>query len=246
MSWAAVIIGGSALVGGIASSAMSADAAEEQAEAYGSSQAMQLRFLREVRADIADAVENGLIDLDTGYNMAIKSIQPLSQLGALADYQELLQNPEAVMNRPGIQYQYGQGIEALQSAYSRSSGGGLSGASMKAATEYGQNFAASALDRELARLSPLVDIETGALTNMANIYQNQGQSKSNLRISGATGSGNITNAASQSIAGSMNQAGEAAASSTVNQANILNEVLSQLGLLGGYKMNSSLFKGQGD
>jgi hypothetical protein len=224
---------------------MAADAAEEQAKAYGNSEAMQLAFLREVRADIADAVDQGIIDLDTGFNAAIQELRGMSKLGAISEYQKLLQDPEAIMQRPSVQYQYGQGIDAMQSAFSRTSGGGVSGSSLKAAQEYGQNFAASYLDQELSRLTPLINIETGALNNIANLQAGKGQSKANLRVSGATGSGQITQGVAQNVANTQVAAGQTAASYGATQANILNSVLSQLGLLGAYKMDSNLFKGGG-
>jgi len=245
MSWAAVIIGGAAVVGGIASSVMAADAAEAQAEAYSSSERMQLEYLKSIRRDISEAVDAGLIDLDEGFNMALAELDPLTDLGALDSYMKLLQDPSAVMERPSTQYMYNQGVDALQAAYSKSSGGGVSGPSLLAATEYGQNYAAEALDRELERLTPLVNIETGAITNKANIQQGRGQSKANLRVSGATGSGEITSSLVPSVASSITGQGSASAQGSINQANILNSVLGQLGLLGAYKVSGAeLFKGE--
>jgi len=249
MTWVAVAIGGAAVVGGAvgiyasnnASSASSnaanmqsestREATKIQADTQKQIEEMQLAFLREQRADIAKAVESGLVDLQTGFDAAVSQLQPSANLGAIGDYQNLISNPESVMERPAVKAQFDQGIEALNAAFSRSLGGGTSGPAIKAAIEYGQNFASKALDLELSRIAPLVDIESNANTNIANILINKGTSMANLKLAGATGSASATQAASTNIANSMTNSGNATAASIarlgdigaeneINQANI--------------------------
>jgi hypothetical protein len=220
--------------------------AEITSEAQKESMEMQLKYLRETRADIAKAVDEGLIDLETGYGLAVDSIQAgypisveqletgygkaieglhrgsristydletgygeaaeslqekygdtigdletgygeaieqLQPLTGLEEYnaaRQLLRDPNAIMERPSTQFQFGQGVEALQSAYSRTSGGGASGQSMKAAVEYGQNFASMALDAELNRLFPFANTAIEARGNIANLQQGLGTARANV------------------------------------------------------------------
>lgn len=174
---------------------------------------MQLKFLREMRADIAKAVEEGLLDLDEGFNMAIKSLGP--KYDAVAEYINLLKDPSKVMTRPGVQFQYNQGINALQTGYSKVSGGGLSGDIIASAQEYGQNFAAMALDKELARLTPLIQTQM----NRASLYSQEGMAKSNLRVGGTTGTWNLATPMINSAAQGMMAASNTQAQATLGQAN---------------------------
>jgi hypothetical protein len=210
------------------------DAAQMSSDASRYSAELQMMYLREVRADIADAVAAGLIDLDTGFNAAIKEMQGLVDPTALNEYKNLLEDPNAIMDRPTTQYQYEQGVEALQAAYSKSSGGGVSGQSLKAATEYGQNFAAMKLDQELARLKPLIDIDVGARTNISNLQQAKGSSKASLRLGGATGEGQAVSSMVPSIATSIQAGGDAQAAGAINQGNTWSNFASQMALLTGY------------
>ena len=238
--------------------AATTQAAKTQTEAQSVSTAMQLQFLRETRADIAEAVEKGLVDLETGFNAAIEALLPFASVEELNQAKELLSNPEAIMDRPSTRFQYAQGIEALNAAFSRTGGGGLSGQGVKAAQEYGQNFASLSLDAELKRLQPLIDIGLGAATNVANLQSGKGTAMSNLRISGATGSGNITaHMSSKAAEGVMNQGniaaqnmtnqGNIAANNMINQANINTQMWSSIAQTGTnlalYKANPTLFKG---
>jgi hypothetical protein len=252
VSTGAAILGAAALGGAVGlyssheSSKAAAEATEAQLAAQGNAAALQLRYLREVRADIADAVDKGLIDLDTGFNAAISELQPYTGTEAYDQYQNLLLNPETIAARPTYQYQYGQGIDALNAAFSKSSGGGVSGSSIKAAMEYGQNYAASALDAELARLSNMININYGASTNISNLLTNQGISKSNLRMSGASGSGNVTQSVANNLANIYTGMGETSATGIINQSNINTNLLSSLSNQGTnlallYAMNPTMF-----
>jgi len=217
-----------AVVGASKSSKASSSAAETQSDATIQATELQLEYLRETRADIAEAVESGQIDLDTGFNMAIAELEPIAGMDTYNQALELLQNPESVFDRPGIQYQYDQGMEALNARLSKSTGGGISGPGMKAAMEYGQNFAASALDQELARLSPFIDRSIAAKTNIANLYSGLGTSKANLGVGGAGQIAGVTGQVIPAVASGIQQMGNYAATNQINQANISTNLMSNL------------------
>ncbi len=219
------ILGGAALgmIGSSMASKNAADASENAAQTSANSSnyatQMQMDYLRSVRKDIAGAVEAGVMDIDTGFKIAMKSLGP--EYDAVNQYINLIQNPAAVMKRPGVQFQYQQGIDALQSGFSKTTGGGLSGNIVAAAQQYGQNFAATTLDAELSRLEPLVNLQ---LTRAQ--YANQaGANKANIRIGGATGSGNIGASVMPGIASTITNAGNATAQGIVASAGATNAAI---------------------
>ena len=225
-------------------------AAAAQAAAQGDATAMQMEYLWQTREDIAEAVEAGLIDLDTGFNMAVEQFEPLTGLKEYNTARQLLRDPSAIMDRPSTQFQYGQGIDALQSAFSRTSGGGVSGPAMKGAVEYGQNFASMALDAELNRLFPFINTAIGARSNVANLYQGLGTSKANLRVGGITRTAGIAGQQIPSIAQGIANQGNIAASGMINQANIRTGLYSNLAGMGTnmamlYATNPGLFSSGG-
>jgi hypothetical protein len=239
---------------GIYSSHRASKAARQAASIQAGSQnqatAMQMEYLWQTREDIAEAVDAGLIDLDTGFNMAIEQFEPLTGLEEYNTARQLLRDPSAIMDRPSTQFQYGQGIDALQSAFSRTSGGGVSGPAMKGAVEYGQNFASMALDAELNRLFPFINTAIGARSNMANLYQGLGTSKANLRVGGVTQTAGIVGQQMPSITQGIANQGNIAASGMINQANIRTGLYSNLAGMGTnmamlYATNPGLFSSGG-
>jgi len=299
MSGIATAIVGAAVIGGGAmymASENASDASNQAASMQASSQnnatAMQMQYLREQRADIAEAVESGLIDLeagfssalsdlDTGYTTSVEEIKagyseargqisPMTELGTYNTALGLLEDPGSVMDRPGVQFQYDQGMEAMQSMNSRVSGGGVSGTSMKAAMEYGQNFASQALDDEINRLFPFINMSAANRVNMANMAmgegkdlagisdtyaanrantdQNLGTAKANLRVGGAAGLAGATGAASSGIAAGIRNQGNIAAANAINQGNIAGATAQNIGgmfsnMAMTYAMNPGMFGG---
>ena len=152
------------------------------------------------------------------------------------------------MERPSTRQQLKTGVEAMQAGFSRTSGGGISGPSLAAVTEYGQNFASLSLDRELARLQPLIDIGVGAKTNIANLQQAKGASIANLRMGGATGEANVGAMMIPSIARMTQEQGAYAAGKVINQANIQSNLATGIGsnissMLALYALRPELFSG---
>jgi hypothetical protein len=196
---------------------------------------MQLDFLRENRADIAEAVEAGRIDLNRGFNLAMREIRKgynkainstrrgygaaikdvnqgynkaikfsdrgynraiaeLNPLTGLQEYNQargLLEDPSSLAERPSYQFQFDQGIEAMQGAFSRGSGGGLSGRGIQSAQEFGQNLASTALDAELNRLFPFINTAVQARANTANLEVGRGTDRANLQTGRATSLSNL-------------------------------------------------------
>ena len=250
------ILGAAALAtaGGIYASSRASkaagSAASTQAGAQNYATEMQMEYLWQTRKDIAEAVEAGLIDLDTGFNMAIQQFEPLTGLEEYNAARQLLRDPSAIMDRPSTQFQYGQGIDALQSAFSRTSGGGVSGPAMKGAIEYGQNFASTALDAELNRLFPFINTAVGTRGNIANLYQGLGMSKANLRVGGVTQTAGIAGQQMPSITQGIANQGNIAASGMINKANIQTGLYSNLAGMGTnmamlYATNPGLFSSGG-
>ena len=251
MSWVATAVVGGAVIGAGAtmySSGKASSAASAQSAASIESTRMQIEFLEKQRGDILEAVNAGLIDLETGYNMAISEMEPMADMEAYNAAMELLRDPNAIMDRPSTQFQYNQGVEALQAALSRTSGGGISGPAMKAATEYGQNYASMALDAELARLSPFAESEIGARTNIANMMKEQGGAMANLRVGGVTGASNITGQMGQVMGTNATNLGNISAANSINQANLMTGFASNVAQTGTdlamlYAMKPGLFSG---
>lgn len=272
MAWVATAIVGATVVGAGASmiaadkqSSAISGAAATSSQASADATAQQLSYLREVRADIADAVDQGLIDLDTGFNMALQSLNqvPTNNYNMSQQYidqaRNLIENPDQIMENPALQYQYNRGIDALQAGFSRTSGGGLTGNMIEAAQEYGQNFAAQALDTELNRLMTMANSqfrvedmitsrEAEKFTNIANLWSGLGTTKASTRIAGATQTGNVTNAMGNAVSNNILTQGDIAANAGINQANVSSNMLSNvagsvsdMSLL--FAMKPDLFKG---
>jgi hypothetical protein len=223
-------------------------AAQTQADAAEKTQAMQIKYLEETRADIKKAVDLGLVDLDTGYNMAIAELSKYTQGTELQQYRGLLEDPSPIMTRPTTVSQMEAGSEALQAAFSRTSGGGLSGPAIQAATEFGQNLAAQSLDAELNRLLPLINLSASASSQIANLRSGLGTAKANIRTAAAANDAQLTQNTANSIQNSIQNAANAAsgfqtqlgqinAAKAVNQANAATGLLSNLSNIGSQYIN---------
>jgi hypothetical protein len=266
---------------------------------------MQLNFLRENRADIAEAVEAGRIDLNRGFNLAMREIskgyneainstrrgygaaikdvnqgynkaikssdrgynRAIAELNPLTGLQEynqargLLEDPSSLAERPSYQFQFDQGIEAMQGAFSRGSGGGLSGRGIQSAQEFGQNLASTALDAELNRLFPfintavqarantanlevgrgtgLANLRTNRAANLANMQAGRGSAMANLTLGGATGQANVSGQYAPGIAAGIQQQGTIQANQAIQGANVQTGLYSNLANVGTQFMNTA-------
>jgi hypothetical protein len=250
------IIGAGVLgaTGAVAGSAISSNAASSAAKTQGNatihatqlhiqaqkeSEALQRKYLEETRADIAEAVRLGIMDLETGFNAAINEMQPLASMEELNQARSVLHDPSQIRKLPGYNFQYSQGLDSLNAAISKTTGGGISGPQLKAAQEYGQNFATQSLNSYLNTLMPFINIGVGAKRDIANLNISLAQGKGNLRMGGATGTANATIPMVNNIASGINQTGanvasgimrgaDITASNYINQANVANNLISSL------------------
>lgn len=194
-------------------------AAETQAGATSRSIAFQRKWLEQNRADILDAVDAGLVDLQTGFDQAYAEIQPFMSLDAQDEVQRLLADPMSVATQPGVMEEFNRGVGNLQSALSTESGGGVSGRGIVAATEYGQDFATAKLDEALSRVEPFADLAANARVNAANLYSNLGTQSTNLRSGAVSGMANLTGSTGANIANTLTTSGSNQAGGIINAAN---------------------------
>jgi hypothetical protein len=253
MSWVATAVIGGAVIGGVASNIAAdkqagalAGAADSQAQATLMSTQMQLEFLRENRADVAEAVEAGLIDLDSGFNFAIAQLEPFAGTQELNAARGLLQDPSSLAERGSYKFALDQGTEAMQGAFSRTSGGGLSGRGIKESQRFGQNLASSALDAELNRLFPFFNLSAQANQNIGQFEAIRGSAKANLRLGGSTGQATVSGQYAPGIAAGIQNQGNIAANSLIQGSNLQTGLYSNLanagtGMLNSLAINPNLF-----
>lgn len=127
--------------------------------------------------------------------------QPLmdTRNSALTQINSLLKDPSTITQQPGYQFGLKQGANQLNNR-AAASGNYYSGAQMKAAQQYGQDYAGTKLDQSLNRLTTVAGLgQVGANNNQANNtnFGTQGgnalQQGGNIRGSGYLGSFNTAN-----------------------------------------------------
>lgn len=178
---------------GIVEGLLGGDAAETalgsadiQAASQRQSMEFKQKWLEQNRLDIAEAVSQGLIDLEAGFQQAVQELGPFTNLSAQQQRDLILADPSIVLGQPGTQAEFQRGIEDLQAALSVGTGGGASGRGIVAAQEFGQNFAATKLDESLSQLEPLIDIASEANIGVSELQAGLGKGQAGLF--GATGS----------------------------------------------------------
>ena len=102
-------------------------------------------------------------------------------LKSLADYQNLLENPEAYKKSPGYMFRLQEGLKAIGIP---TGGRYLSGSQLKGATQYAENYATADYQNALARVAGLGEVAQGAGatslgfgTQIANLYGQQGSAQ---------------------------------------------------------------------
>lgn len=80
-------------------------------------------------------------------------------------------NPAGITSDPGYQFQYDQGLQGLQRQLA-AAGGTQSGGALKAATQYGQNYANSAFNDYYNRWASQTGAENQLLANKGNVQAN--------------------------------------------------------------------------
>lgn len=129
--------------------------------------------------------------------------------------------PEEVMNEPGYQFGLSQGQEALDRKIA-AAGGRVSGASLKAAAQYGTDYATTGYDKAFARrqdrlnrlqqLAGLglqatgeqVNAGSQSANNVSNLITNQGDASAASTIAQGNVWGNAINSVAGAVAGGIN------------------------------------------
>lgn len=173
MSWVAVAVAGGALVSGYMNSQAADSAADAQRSAADSANATQKYMYDQTRSDLAPYRDAGGA-----------ALTELSENKFMSNWK----------GDPGFQFRMQEGMKAIQgSAAAR--GSLSSGATLKALTRYGQDYAsneyANAYGREFNRLSSLTNLGQNAATQTGAA----GQNYANAYGQNVTGAANATAAA---------------------------------------------------
>ena len=193
---AAAIVGGSAIVGGVLQSNAAGRAASKQAASTDRATEEQARQYDQTREDYApyrEAGKKALGQYETEINAPVTS----------AD----------VMSDPGYQFGLSQGQLGLDRK-AAAAGGRVSGAALKSAAEYANNYATTGYNAAYQRRQDRLN----RLASLANIGQT------------ATGGSAAAGAAkSNAISSLISSQGDASAAASMAQGNIWGNTVNQLG-----------------
>jgi hypothetical protein len=184
MSWAAVIAGGAALVGGAMSSNASKKAAKAQAASADAASQIQWDMYDQTRQDLDPYKQAGTTSLS----------QMMDQMGANGYFNKNYTGQD-LYNDPSYQFRLQQGQDAIQSS-AAAQGGLLSGATLKALQNFGQQSASqeygNAYNRFNAdqtnrynRLSDISGRGQNAAAQVGNAGMQTGQAVANNTMAGA-------------------------------------------------------------
>lgn len=187
--------------------------ASQEASAAKKAAKLQYKTAQENREFAKEQIGAGLGDFDQALTSALgeynalgdtaSAFDPYREAGtnALSQLQALLGLSggaetalSTLQNLPGYQFRLQQGAEALDRAQN-AAGQRYSGNTLTALNRYGQDYATSELDRQVARLGGLVDTGGQATTNATNVLGTAitgranallgtGQNKAGLRAAG--------------------------------------------------------------
>lgn len=205
MCIAAAIVGG-AVVGGVASNMAAGEAADAQKDAANAANATELAMFNQNRLDMQpwrDAGATALGQMTTG----TKAGGEFNRDFSLADFNK----------DPGYEFRMKEGQRALD-ASAAARGGALSGAAIKGATRYGQDFGSNEYQNAYNRFNNDRTQRFNRLASLAGVGQTATRDVAQM---GAQTASNVAN----------NQigAGNAQASSYMGKANAINSTASTLG-----------------
>lgn len=188
---------------------ISAEAAREiaraQQEGLENDLAWQTEFINNYRTDLKAAVAEGRTSIQEAYSQAradlaaggaameaaylggITELRPYTAAGinALARAETLFTEGPGVMT-PQQEREFGRGIEAVQAASSKVSGGGVSSRMMENAMLFGQDYAARRFDEQLNRLVPFLELGQNAALTISALQAGRGNVLADLATTGAT------------------------------------------------------------
>ena len=126
-------------------------------------------------------------------------------MGSLENYQQLLQNPESVRQQPGYMFRLQEGLKSIGIPEGARN---ISGAQLKGAMQYGQDYASNEYGNALARIAGLGQLAQGVggvgeryAANVGNILQGQARSQAQSTL----GSAEARASGYQGMAGSISQ-----------------------------------------
>lgn len=158
-----------------------------QADAAKDASGAQLKAARE-----ANALAKYIFDEQQATNAPLVALRN----STLPQIQALLADPSSITQTPGYQFEFGEGLNALDSS-AASRGGLFSGNQMRAAQQFGQNFAGTKTDQALNRLAAVAGLgqvganqNQAAGTNYLNFAGNNITDMGNARGAGYVGSAN--------------------------------------------------------
>src|SRR5688572_18917802 len=202
MSWVAVITGGAALVGGAMSADAAGDASDAQVQSSAEAIAEQRRQFDLVRGDTAPYRKTG-----TEANERLRALldgKGRSDLLRTFDRRDLNTDP---VYRSGLDFGRREGRNAIN-ARAIAGGGYDSGATLKALTRFGNDYASTKANESFNRYN----------TNRSSIYN---------MLAGVSGTGQVANSQTQAagtnmannVSGMLTDAGNSRAASIVGGAN---------------------------
>lgn len=204
MSWVAAAVVGGAVIGSVATSRAAGKAADAQVQAADQANQTQLQMYNQTRADNMPWHDAGV----TALNQLAAGTAPGGEFMHTFDMNDFHQDP-------GYQFRLAQGQEALDNA-AASRGGLLSGAQLRATTDYNQNFASNEYSNAYNRFNNNESLKFNRLSGVAGT----GQTANSLI--GQAGTNMADNVSSNQIG-----AGNARASGYVGAANALNGAIGQ-------------------
>jgi hypothetical protein len=197
MAWMAIATIGGALLGSQANKS----AAQTQANAAAEATAAQERMYNQTRAD------------QEPFRLA--GVEAVNKLKPLLDYQKF--GMDQFTADPGYQFRLSEGLKGLD-RQAAARGGLISGAALKAAGRYGQDYASNEYTNAFNRYQTERNAQLNPLQSMAGMGQTTAQQLGNAAQ-------NFGNAQANNIM----SAGNANASSYLGQANMLNQAIGNYG-----------------
>lgn len=214
------VIGGSAAQSAAQTQANATiQAAQDQLQATNNSIAFQQQALATQQADLQPYMQAGNATLPT-----LAAI--LGQSGSLT--------PQQIMEQdPGYQFRMNQGQTALENNAAVANGPGLSGATLQALTQYGQNYASNEFNNIFTRNMDVANLGQASAAGSAANTGAAANSIGNTITSGATAAGNLlTSGAAAQAAGTIGTAN--ALTSAIGNYNSQQTLKSIFGGGGGY------------
>ena len=211
---AAAIVGGSAIVGGVLQSNAAGRASDKQLQGTRESNATQKAMYDQTREDNMPALD--------ARNASLQRMRELLGIGgdtASKGYGSLGGgiNPGDVQNEAGYQFGLNQGLTAQSNQFG-ARGMRNSGAAIKAATRYGNDYATTKYDNAFNRIVANRSAQLNPLQSLAGASQ-----------TGASTVANSGNNYANTVSGNQTALGNALGANSLAQGNIWGGALNQIG-----------------